>query len=188
MRIPQIQIHQTNIQMDRKITQPILKIEQPQAELSISQPAATIEINTTNAQLHINMDQMWRDLGMKPTGEVISEYAQKGKQGALDGIARRVREGRQLMLGAGKGQGRATIQNIAKQNHGPKREGPYNIRFIPSYGSIDINTTPGTIDINVTRNDPKIDVKVNKPIHDYTPGKVTGTMVQRPDIQIDVIG
>ncbi|MEK4424129.1 DUF6470 family protein [Solibacillus sp. FSL K6-1523] len=188
MRIPQIQITKTDIQMNWNTSKSQQIIKQPQATLKISQPAATLEIRTTNAKLDINMDQMWRDLGITPTGEVIAEYAQKGKQGALQGIARRVSEGYQLMKGGGRGQEGATIPQIAKQNHGPQRPGPYNIKFIPSIGSVKVNITPGTTDVNIQRNAPKIDAQVNKPIHQYTPGKVTGTMVQRPDVQIDVVG
>lgn len=188
MQIPQIQISTTDIKMDYTITKPFQRIQQRPADLNISQPAATLQINTTNAKLDINMDQMWRDLGMKPTGELISEYAQKGRQEMLQGISKRVSEGRQLMTSAGKGQGRAPIQNIAKQNHGPERAGPYNIKFIPSIGSVKVNITPGTTDVNIQRNAPKIDVQVNKPQMDFTYGKVSGKMMVRPDVQIDVIG
>ncbi|MER2190097.1 MAG: DUF6470 family protein [Solibacillus sp.] len=188
MQLPKIQIQQTDIQMDLTITKPFQKIQQPQAQLSISQPAATLEINTTNAKLDINMDQFWRDLGSVLPGEVISEYAQKGRQGALQGISRRVSEGRQMLLGAGKGQGRATLQNIAKQNHGPERVGPYNIKFIPSIGSVKVNITPGTTDIEFHRQFPKIDVQVNKPQMDFTYGDVRGKMIARPNIEIDVVG
>lgn len=188
MRFPQIQISTTDIQMDYTITKPFQRIQQRPADLNISQPAATLEINTINAKLDINMDQMWRDLGMKPTGELIKEYAQMGRQESLKGISRRLSEGRQIMMSAGKAQGRSTIQNIAKQNHGPERAGPYNIKFIPSIGSVKVNITPGTTDVNIQRNEPKIDVKVNKPQMDFTYGKVSGKMMVRPDVQIDVIG
>ena len=188
MRFPQIQISTTDIQMDWNITKPFQKIEQPQADLHIEQPAATLEINTTNARLDINMDQMWRDLGSKPVDELIQEYAQMGRQESLKGISRRVREGEQMMNNAGKGQGRGTMQNIAKQNHGPQRPGPYNIKFIPSIGSVNVNITPGTTDVNITRNAPKIDVQVNKPRMDFTYGTVSGKMLVRPDVAIDVIG
>ena len=188
MQFPQIQIKTTDIQMDYTITKPFQRIEQPKADLKISQPAATLEIHTTNPELHINQDQLWRDLGLKPTGELISEYAQKGKQEALKGISRRVKEGNQLMQNAGKEQGRSTIQGIAKQNHGPHRSGPYNIKFIPSFNAVKVNITPGTIDVNIERNAPRIDVQVNKPKMDFTYGDVNGTMLVRPDVDIDVIG
>lgn len=187
MRLPQIQIRTTDIQMDLIIQKPVQRIEQPKADQTISQPPAKLEINTTRGELRIDSSQARRDVGIYPTGEMIARYAQEGKQAALQGIARRVREGNQIMEGAGKGQGRQITQQIAKQNTGPKRSGPYNIKFIPSVGSVKINYTPGKTDIKITPGDLKINVKVNKPIHNYTPGKVTGVMVQRPRVDIDVL-
>lgn len=188
MRIPQIQIRTTDIKMDWNIQDPVQRIQQPKATQTIEQPAAIIDIKTTRPQMNVNMDQFYRDVGLKKTGELIKEYAQMGRQEMLKGISRRVGEGRQMMLGAGKGAGSNTIKSIAMQNHGPERAGPYNIKFIPSYQAIKVDIQPGTTDINITRQEPKIDVQVNKPIHDYTPGKVSGTMVVRPDVEIDVIG
>lgn len=188
MKIPQIQIHKTDIQMDWKIQKPVQLIKQPQAEQTILQPSAKVEINTVPSNLKIDSTQARRDLGLYPTSEMIQKYAEEGRQALLKGISRRVAEGNQMMRNAGKGQGRTTIQQIAKQNTGPKRPGPYNIKFVPSIGAVKINYTPSKVDVNITRKNPKIDVKINKPIHDYKMGKVTGTMVQRPRIDIDVVG
>ncbi|MFJ7735986.1 DUF6470 family protein [Lysinibacillus sp. NPDC097287] len=187
MRLPQIQIRTTDAQVDLHISKPQQIIKQPNATQRIEQPAAILEINTKRGVLRIDSSQSRRDLGLIGPFESSAKYAQEGKQEAMQGMARRAREGRQMMEGAGKDQGRAIIQGIAKQNHGPKRI-PFNIKFIPSVDSVKINYTPGTTDINITRQNPKIDAQVNKPIHDYTPGNVTGTMIQRPDVQIDVIG
>ncbi|MFF5993796.1 DUF6470 family protein [Lysinibacillus sp. KU-BSD001] len=187
MRLPQIQIKTTDIQMDLIIQKPVQRISQPQAEQTISQPPAKLEINTTRSVLKIDSSEARRDLGLYPTGEMIEKYAQEGKQAVLQGIARRVSEGNRIMKGAGKGQAREIAQQIAMQNTGPKRPGPYNIKFVPSVGSVKINFTPGTTNIKVTPGNLNINVKVNKPIHNYTPGKVTGVMVQRPRVDIDVI-
>ncbi|WP_332650971.1 DUF6470 family protein [Lysinibacillus sp. 54212] len=188
MRLPQIQIRTTDIQMDLQIHNPKQHIEQPKATQTIQQPAAILDINTTRGQLKIDSSQARRDLGLIGPLESSRNYAEKGKQELLKGISRRAGEGRQLMESAGKGQGRAPIQSIAKQNHGPKRAGPYNIKFVPSIGSVKIDYTPGKTDVNFTPQKPKIDVQVNKPIHKYTPGDVTGTMIQRPHVEIDVVG
>lgn len=188
MRIPQIQIRTTDIKMDWNIQDPVQRIQQPKATQTIEQPAAILEINTTRAQMNVDMTQFWRDVGLKPTGETIRENAEKARQEMMQGITRRVGEGRRMMLEAGKGQGAGTIKSIAMQNHGPKRPGPYNVKFIPSYQAIKVDIQPGTTDVNITQQKPKIDVQVNKPIHDYTPGKVSGTMLVRPDVEIDVIG
>lgn len=186
MKLPQIQIRTTDAQIDLNIAKPQQYIKQPRATQHIEQPAATLEIHTTRSVLKIDSSQARRDLGLIGPLESIANYAQKGKQEALKGMARRAREGRQMMESAGKDQGRATIQSIAKQNHGPHRV-QFNIKFVPSIGSVKINYTPGITDINIQRREPIIDAQVNKPIHEYTPGKVTGTMIQRPDVDIDVI-
>ena len=188
MKLPQIQIHTTDAKIDLQIHDAKQYIKQPKATQSIEQPAAILDIKTIRGRLKIDSSQARRDIGMIGPIESSKNYAKKGKQMALQGAARRAKEGRQLMESAGKGQGSAPIQSIAKQNHGPHRPGPYNIKFVPSIGSVKISYTPGTTDVNITPQKPKIDVQVNKPIHDYTPGKVTGKMVIRPDVEIDVIG
>ena len=188
MKLPQIQITTTDIKMDYHTSRPVQRIKQPMATQTIEQPAAILEINTTRGRLKIDSSQARRDLGLIGPLESSANYAQEGRQKVLEGISRRMNEGAQMKDNAGKGQGRATIQNIAKQNHGPQRPGPYNIKFVPSIGSVKVDYTPGTTDVNITKQDPEIDVQVNKPIHDYTPGKVNGTMVVRPDVEIDVIG
>lgn len=186
MRLPQLQIHTTDAKIDLDIHKPQQYIKQPNATQTIEQPAAILEIRTTRGVLKIDSSQARRDLGLIGPLESVGNFAQKGKQIALEGIARRAREGWQMMESSGKGQGRDIIPNIAKQNHGPHPV-RFNIKFVPSIGSVNIDYTPGTTDVNITKQAPKIDAQVNKPIHEYTPGKVTGTMIQRPNVDIDVI-
>ncbi len=186
MRLPQIQIRTTDAKINLQIAKPQQHIEQPKATQHIEQPAAILDINTTRSVLKIDSSQARRDIGMiSPLGS-SANYAENGKREAIKGMARRAREGRQIMENSGKEQGRAIAQNIAKQNHGPHRV-QFNVKFVPSVGSVKINFTPGTTDVNIQRRDPIIDAKVSKPIHEYTPGKVTGTMIQRPDVDINVI-
>ncbi|MEG0258853.1 MAG: DUF6470 family protein [Lysinibacillus sp.] len=187
MRLPQISIRTTDAKIDLDISKSRQYIKQPQATQKIEQPAAILDIRTTKSVLKIDSSQARRDLGLVGPLESSANFAQKGKQVALRGITRIAREGQQMMENAGKGQGNAIIQSIAKQNHGPKPM-KFNVKFLPSVGSVKINYTPGTTEVNFTRQNPKINTQVNKPIHEYTPGKVTSTMVQRPDVQIDVIG
>lgn len=186
MRLPQIQIHTSDAKIDLHIAKPQQHIKQPKATLHIEQPAAILEISTKRGILKLDSSQARRDLGLIGPIEATKNAAIEGKQAALSGIARRAREGRQIMMSAGKGQGRAIVQNIAKQNHRPHHV-PFNIKFVPSIGSVKIDYSPGTTEVNIQKRDPIIDAKVNKPIHEYAPGKVTGTMVQRPDVDIDVI-
>lgn len=111
MRLPQIQINTTDALINLNITKPQQYIRQPRATQHIEQPAAILDINTTRGILRINSSQARRDLGLVGPLESSANYAEKGKQEVLKGIARRAREGRLLMENAGKDQGRATIQN-----------------------------------------------------------------------------
>lgn len=174
-----------DIQLHMKTIPAEQRIEQKPADLQIEQPAAVLEIKTTRPTLNMDRSKFLGDLGFKEMGVVIAEYADKGRQDLLSGIARRAQEGRKLMLSAGKGQGAQPIQSIAKENYGPKRPGPYNIKFIPSYQSIKIQYKPSSVDIQVQPQKPKIDVMIQKPIHEYTKGKTQIDVLQYPSITIN---
>ena len=103
MKIPQIQIHTTDAKIDLQIHDSNQNIEQPKATQTIEQPAAILQISTTKSVLKIDSTQARRDICMIGTLESTEKYAQKGKQLALQGAARRAKEGRQLMESAGKG-------------------------------------------------------------------------------------
>lgn len=185
MRIPRMEITHQQIQLDMKIIPAKQRIEQRPADLQIEQPAAILEISTTKPTLDINLDQFWADLGFKKTSVLIEEAASRGHEEVMNGIARRAQEGRRLMLSAGKGQGAQPIQSIAKEKHGPKRPGPINIKFIPSYQSVKLRYDPGSVDIQVQPQKPKIDVAIQKPVHEYTKGKTQFDVLQYPSIKID---
>ena len=174
--------------MDYSITNPKTTIKQPNAEQTIEQPEAKLEIKTTDAVINIDMTKFYSDVGLKRNSELMSDFVNKARQEMMSSISRRVNEGRQIMIGSGKNQGVETIKSIAIQNHGPKRSGPIGLDFIPSYNSIKVNIEPGTTEVNIERQNPKIEVKVNKPQIDFTYGKVSGKMLVRPDVTIDVTG
>lgn len=186
MRFPQLQIRTYDIMVDLQIQDPVQRIRQPRAIQHIEQPAAILEIHSTQGQLKIDSSQARRDIGMIGPIESTKNYADKGRKKLLEGIARRAKEGRQMMENAGKGLGRQIMQDIARENTSPKQV-PFNIKFVPSIGSVKIDYEPGKVDINITPQKPKIDVQVNKVIHEYTPGKVTGEVLQYPRVEIDVI-
>lgn len=182
MRIPQIQIQTTKAKLGLNIENPQQRIKQPTADLQIRQPAAEVSIRTTDGQLHIDSSQARRDLGLIGPLESSRNYAQKGKQAVLAGIARRAREGEQL---ASIENGGNAIQALAASKATPQKKA-LGIKFVPSVGSVKTTYTPASVDINVQTNKAQIDATVNKPVHNYTPGKVSGYMLQYPSIEIDV--
>lgn len=181
MKIPQILIQTTKAELGLTIQQPKQQIHQPQAEMQIQQPAAELSISTTKGKLYQDASQARRDLGMISSMEMTRNYAEKGKQAALAGVARRAREGDQLMSIE---KGGNAIHSIIDSKTGPKNT-KVGLKFIPSGDSVKNTYTPATVDIQIQKNDPKIDVQIHKPIHQYTPGHVNIDLIQKPSIQID---
>lgn len=182
MNIPQIQIQSTRGILDLQIIKPTQEIEQPKAGISMEQPAAILEISTTRSQLSIDTTEARAEIDLKSIARRISENAHRSKQVAMEGIGRRASEGQQLVNIQNGGN---MIGELAKQNGTPP-PAPLGIRFIGNKSGVQMSFQQGTTTIQVTPQKPKVDVQVNKPIHQYTPGKVTGEMNPYPSVQIDV--
>ena len=182
MNIPQLQIQTTRGILGLKNDKPIQEIEQPKATQHLEQPAAILEISTTRPQLSLDTTENRADIDMKSAIRRGNENAQYGMQQVMEGIARRAQEGQQLMQIENGGN---PIIDIAKQNANPS-PAPLGIRFVGDRTKVQKDIAPGTLNINATPQKPVHDVQINKPIHNYTPGKVTGVMEQYPSIQIDI--
>lgn len=182
MNFPQIQIRTTKAILGLHIEKPIQHIEQPKADLYIEQPPATLTIDSRPARLTIDQSKAWSDMGLIGPLASAREFSQEGRQALLEGIARRAQEGDQLMKIENGGNAIAAIAT-EKGLHPYKKLG---IKFIPSVNSVDIGYQPGYLNIEIDTNKPIIDAKINKPIHEYTPGDVSGYMIQYPSIKIDV--
>lgn len=184
MNIPQIQVQTTKAKLGLNIEDPKQIIRQPKATQHIEQPAAIVEMETTRGIMRIDSSQARRDIGMIGTLESTKSYATVGRQKAMQGIARRASEGRQMMEIAHNPN---AIVAIAKKSSFPVSK-KLGIDFIPSIGSVKLEYTPASLDINVQTQKANISSQVNKPTHEYTPGIVSGYTLQHPSIEIDVIG
>lgn len=185
MKLDQIQLNIQDAKVDLNITEPKQHIEQPRAQQHIEQPAATLEIHHTDAKLLVDSSQAYRDLGLISNAESIQNFASKGQSAVMEGMARRASEG-DAMMEIRKDNGRATLSNIAKQ-HDTFEQQRLGIAWKPSIGSVKIKYQAGSLDIRIQAQKPKIDVQLGKVVHDYTPGKVTGTLVQREKVETTVI-
>lgn len=182
MNIPQLQIQTINGVLELQITKPVQEIQQPRATLTQEQPAAILEISTTRPKLSLDTTEARAAIDLKSIRRRIEEYAEQGKQAALDGIGRRAQEGQQLLQIENGGN---MIAELAKQNVTPP-PAQLALGFIGNKSGVQMSIEPGTTDIRFTPQKAVNNVQVNKPIHEYTPGKVTGQMNPYPTIQIDV--
>lgn len=180
MNVPQLRIEQTNVQIGLNVRQPVQEMKQPQADISIKQPEADMNYNKRPARLTIDQTKALADVGIKSLGMVVREAAQKGYGTWSQGLSRVARDGDEMMRIE---QGGDPMPRQAKRNGEPPAK-EFNVGWIPSHFSVDIDYDPGDLEIQVKVNKPIIDVQPNKPMHHYTPGSTDVFITQEPTIDI----
>ncbi|WP_080876230.1 DUF6470 family protein [Oceanobacillus timonensis] len=183
MDFPQISMHsqQAKIQIQSEPAQ--LHMSQPSGDLTIRQPAADITMRTSPGRLNIDQSQAWEDMNLLSAKQSIAKNAQDGKQAALQGTARRARQGDALMRIENDTN---PIKSQAMENgfSHPKQLG---LTFIPSPFAVETSYEPGELDIQVQVNEPVIEGNINKPMMQYTPGSVETSLAQHPNLTIEVV-
>lgn len=183
MNFPQIRLESTSARIGLHIEKPIQKIEQPKAIQSIEQPKAVVNIETVPGRLIIDQTEARSDLGFKTIPRLVAENAADAKRIAMEGTARRVRQGDDLMRIENKAN---PIPSHAIEN-AYKPEARLTIGWIPSPGSVKINYEPAKVNIEATPQKPIIHTQIQKPLHDYTPGKVHVYLEQKNSLKIDFV-
>lgn len=181
MNIPQIRLQSTSAQIEFSTRQGELFIEQPPGELQIEQPQADMNITRIPGKLTIDQTQARADVDLKSVRRRIEEAAQLGKQEVLAGIARRIRDGEQLMKIE---NGFQAISSIATRNgEGPQKE--FGLGYIPQAGSVKTSYDPGNVELDIQPNKPKIHFQINKPNISFNRGEVEINLKQYASLKID---
>ena len=179
MDIPKLHIETTKGILGLSSTKSIQRIEQPAASLSIEQPKAIQTFQTTQPKLSIDSTQARADVDLKSISMRWDEVASYSRKSEWVVLLNGAQQGTELMSIENGGN---PIASQAKQTGRQMKS--LGIKFIPSYGSVKIDFTPGNVDIQTEQQKPIISAQANKPIHEYTPGKVNGEMIQYPSIDI----
>ncbi|MFD1361684.1 DUF6470 family protein [Lentibacillus salinarum] len=183
MRLPQIRMesHMAKIQIQQ--TPARQEIRQPEADISIRQPHADVSMETKPSKLTIDQTQAWEEMGLMHIFKRIEKHANDGYQDGMAGIARRAKQGKELMEIENEGN---PIVSQATTNAYDQQKSP-GITFIPSNFAAKTNYEPANVQISVNVNKPVIDNQSQKPTHTYIPGDVTTRIGQYQDLQIDFI-
>ncbi|WP_048601392.1 DUF6470 family protein [Rubeoparvulum massiliense] len=184
MQLPRLEIQQQSIKMALQSEKPQQQIQQPKADVQIEQLPAILEIHTTPSRLEIDQTKCFADVGRKHVFRMNTEFATEAQQAALAAIAQIAQEGDALRTIEQPG---TKISMLSEQKANPPlRE--LAIVFLPRYGSLKMNFTPADLQINWQKRGTQINITPQKVIHEYTPGKVAGSISQWHGIQIDVVG
>ncbi|MFE8701662.1 DUF6470 family protein [Cytobacillus sp. FJAT-54145] len=181
MQVPQIRIQTTPAKIGIHTQDAVLNIEQRPADMRIQQPTPELNIKNTPAKLTIDQSKAFDEMGLKHVFQLIKEFSQKGKQDWMNGVARIVQQGNELMKIENNGNplGEQAKRNSERKTH------EFNVGWIPSPFSVKNHYSPGRLQMDWQTHNAVIDIKPNKPTIQYAPGKVDFQLIQRNSIQID---
>jgi hypothetical protein len=181
MEMPQVRLQSQQAKISLNTTDATVQIQQPEAEQSIRQPQAEITMHTTPSKLTIDQTQAWNDMDLKSVFKRTEDFAQLGKKSYLEGIARRVQEGKEMMEIE---KGGNPIVSQAKRIAERKLK-DFAIGWIPSQFSVKTDYQPSELDINVKVNRPEIKNTPQKPQFNFQGGKVDTGIAQYQSLKVD---
>ncbi|WP_282154552.1 DUF6470 family protein [Cytobacillus gottheilii] len=184
MNMPSLQVHQTNASIGINYYQPNMKIQQPKANMHIEQPAATLDIHYRKSELNIDQSEAFADVGQKSAARRTREWAEQAKQMLSAGVARRAREGDQMMQIE---NGANAFAQISKQKSNPPIK-EIGIGFLPKTPfRVKIDYDPGEVDVNFTPHKPRIDVTANKPIIQHESWRAEIYLQQKESFDLEFV-
>lgn len=182
MYIPTLQIQSFVGRIGIQATSGQQKITQPNAYMSIKQPKADMRMQTKNATLHIDQSKAWADAGLESVRSMIQKQAQNGYQSSLQGTARRVAQGAEMMRI--EQDGNAIVRQAEQNAHQALKQ--IGLTYIPEAFSVQATYEPGNIDMYVTPKYPIIQAQARQPEHNYDRGDISIYMEQYPSLHIEV--
>lgn len=182
MPLPILRMEQTYLQLGLNTIRPVQDLQQPQAQINMQAIPTRMEIRMTRPELRIDSTEARADLGFISTARGTAQYATKGRQAALEAIAKKAQEGLALRS-IEHGRGGIQLKQISKQNFN-KPMLDSQVTFLPKFGSLSIDWIPGSLEIQFHTGGVDINTIVQPPIHNYTPGRVEGYVLQQNSIRM----
>ena len=140
----------------------VLSVRQPSAELQIRTKPTQLNATTKQAQVVIDQSRCFSEAGLKSYLELTDEFAQRGRQAALEAIAQNVVEGNRKAninikadavgeIAADKVFRAPDEFNITLMpTSRPKIDFVGGISFDPRPGEVNINFTPNSVEFSAT--------------------------------------
>lgn len=181
MQMPQVRLQSEQAKISLHTTDAKVNIQQPGLEQSIHQPQAEITMHTTPSKLTIDQTQAWNDMDLKSVFKRTEDFAELGKKSYLEGITRRVQEGKEMME-IEKGGDPIVAQSKRIDERKLK---DFAIGWIPSRFAVKIDYQPSELDIDVKVNRPEIQHTPRQPQFNYQPGQVDTGIAQYQSLKVD---
>ncbi len=183
MQLPQIRLQTKSAQIVMQQHLGKHYIRQQHADMSIEQPKAQLVMQTRPAKLTIDQTRAWADMNLMPIKKRIALAAQRGTQAVYEGMARKAKQGKQLMK-IEHGGDPIREQAIANAARPTKTLG---IDFIPSFGAVKIDVIPADLQIAAEANQPIIHATPHRPEYTFERGYVDISIAQYEQLEIDFV-
>ena len=183
MELPQIRLESTYARIGIETRDAVVHMEQSPAELDLQNIPAQMSIQTKPSKLTIDQTLAWEAMNIKSTNRMMEDFANDGRNAALEGVARRAQEGDELMKIENGGN---PIAQHAKEN-AARPEKQFNIGFIPPHFSVKINYEPAVVSIDWKLGGVINNTKPNKPVFEYELFAVDIFVKERNTLDIDFV-
>lgn len=181
---PLIEIKSVPIEIEMKVTNAKLEYTRGTAELEISRgEGGGMDIKSRPIRLNIDTFELRNSIVPTPARS-IEQNAQMGQQAAYEATAVYAQQG-QVLLNAKIGQEMVTKFAADAQTRDLKTN--VGIQFIPSTGP-EISWDPGEMNIRYEMDKLNFDWRLNQPEFKFTPGDITLSVKQRPEVVIKYVG
>ena len=179
---PLIEITTVPIQIEMKTTHAKLEYARGTAEMEITRDKKGLQIKSRPIRLNIDTFEARNSISPTPMRSV-EQHAQQGQQAAYSATAAYAQQGK-LLLNAKIGED--MITQFAKDASAPKVH-DLGLEFLPSSGP-EITWDPGEMQIRFEMDKLNFDWKVSHPEFKFTPGDITLSVKQQPDVIIKYVG
>src|SRR6056297_2496443 len=175
MEIPQIKISQQYAKIEISTQSARQEIKQKQADLHIKQPRGKLMMKHRDVKVKINNYPSRYDLGYKNNFDFIRENAKLTKKTVMTEIAKKARQGDELMKIENKGN---ALQKVIKEDFTPD-EKEIGLKWIrgPKFKVVSPD-----LKINFKSYDTQINVKINPPQYKFHRGEVNIRMAQYGEV------
>jgi len=179
LRVPSIQIHQQYAKIGINADLGRYEMRQPRADVRIETTPAAFSIESPRGELRIDQSKAWDALAIGSNLQTMSRIYAQGRQAAMEGIGRRVDEGRQF---AAIHHGGNAIAEVAAGT--AYRRHPLQVAGEASFDNVDLSYTAHKPNISVREGDVHIQVTPNRPEVSYYRGKLDIYMMQYGQVTI----
>jgi hypothetical protein len=183
MNFPQIRLQSTPSSIGIKTTPGKLEVETPPPALDIQQPKAKMEIESRPSKLTIDQTEARADMDLKSVRRRIEDFAKKGYEDWLSGLARVAQDGDELMMI--ENGGNAIAAQAKRNSENPMYD--FNIGWIPSAGSVKIQYDPGEVNVKFEPQKVINNTQVVKPHINVSKAQVDISLQKYADLQIDFV-